>query len=107
LNEKPHVGINKGGYHMNIHSSHKFTFDREQNIMIGEISELARPVMGQVYPDACDIGFTISSVRTGRNEKFRLCEEKTNENGEATVWILEPVNQKLRQTGLKIHLLND
>lgn len=88
-----------------IHTSDFFTVHGKS--LITEISDLPRPVMGQIYTDACDLGFFVKSERTGKIEGFRMREEKRDVDGDIQVWILEPVNFTLRNKGVEVHVLND
>lgn len=76
-------------------------------IWVAEASELPRPMCGEVYRDACDLGFRVRSDRTGKIEYFRLKEEKRDAEGDVTVWIFEPADRRLREMGVEFHVLND
>ena len=91
---------------MTIHSSAHFTHCAGK-IWAAEISQLPRPVMRQVYPDACDLGLDIRSERTGKVETFRIKDEIRNTEGETEVWVLEPLRLSLRALGVEIHIIND
>ena len=58
-------------------SSKLFRFDKSKNAFFGEASQLEHSAggmggkfWGQVYPDACDIGFAICSAKTGAEVTF-------------------------------------
>jgi hypothetical protein len=86
------------------HSADLFTY--EKGMFIGEISSLGRPAMGEVYSDACDLGFYIKNPKTLGMQKFRIKSEERNET-EVTHWILEPCDTKLRDMGVLVTLFND
>lgn len=92
---------------MSHHSSNSFHFNKNDNVMSVEASDLARPMMRQIYADACDLGFTVISARTGREEDFRVCDETRDNENDLLYWTLEPVDRNLRNTGLKVVVFND
>lgn len=63
-------------------SSSRFFFNKETNTFVAEISELGRSFdLGRVYDDACDIGFTIISEKTGNPAVFALSNTNQSEGG--------------------------
>lgn len=50
-----------------------------------DASDLARPMCGRIYDDACDVGFKVRSPRTGAVKLFVLV--RTFDDGEdVTAW---------------------
>lgn len=77
--------------------SNLFMYDATTGKMIAEISELSHRVGGdhnvweQIYPDACDVGFCIRSIATGKVVKFAVHIEERDGDGDLTSWILKAV----------------
>lgn len=59
-------------------SSSKFTYSKET--FTAEASDLRNIRLGKVYDDACDLGFTIVSEKTGKHAVF--AEHAEIQNGE-------------------------
>lgn len=73
------------------HSTRLFTWVPETNELVCDISDLPRPVMGQVYDDACDLGMTLVSARTGKEIVVAVDAEVYDSEGDLQAWILRPV----------------
>lgn len=87
-------------------SSSDFIF--KNNKFIGEMSEIGRQFkyFGRVYDDACDIGFTIISAKTGKHAVFALEKEVGDENDhEIMAWEFRCVTPGL--TNLTAVIFND
>jgi hypothetical protein len=92
-----------------------FTYDKATRCFVGEISELTAggrlPLLGQIYPDACDAGMILISCDTGKEVRFYLIEEKRDADGDLVVMILKPLPEEVQKNplleGLSIHALND
>jgi hypothetical protein len=65
----------------------------------------------QIYDDACDIGFTLQSARTGVKSNFFLEHEEWDEEGELRFWRLHPTAETLRRCptlkGTRVIIWND
>lgn len=87
-----------------------FTVHPDSKMIVAEASDLGFRDAYQLYDDACDVGICIAS-KTGRIEEFYLpCDgsgEIKNDEGELLVWRFTPANQKLREEGWEVHILND
>lgn len=59
---------------------------------------------GQVYDDACDVGFTIISARTGKPAVFALTKTVTDD-GDTLSWVFKCVTHGL--THLACTIYND
>jgi hypothetical protein len=93
-----------------------FTYNAQERLFIAEMSDLdnggRREPFGRVYDDACDIGMTIVSHRTGAAVVFYLKEEKRDGEGDMMYWELEVVPECCRGIqshlkGMKIRIFND
>jgi len=85
-------------------SSSKFTYSEGK--FISEASDLGRQFMlGRVYDDACDEGFTIISEKTGNSAVFALHKENINADNETTDWEFVCVTPGLKF--LKAVIFND
>lgn len=90
---------------MTTYSSTKFMFHRESFMMTAEMSDL-RLGFKQIYPDAADMGITISSHRTGKLMDFAVNHIEYSAGGEDLMWwdlipafkhkIKDPLVQRLR-----------
>lgn len=72
------------------YKSRQFTFERPKDCAV-EASDLgctAGVAAGrQVWSDACDIGFTMTSDKTGTEKLFTLASERRNADNELEAWI--------------------
>lgn len=85
-------------------SSASFTYDPHANLLVSEASTVG--CLARVYDDACDVGLTVVSVRTGRKVVYVLDGNIRDSEGEVIVDVLKPVS--LRDSGLPLlHLIND
>jgi hypothetical protein len=96
--------------------SRYFTYDAKERLFVTEMSDLdnggTREAFGRVYDDACDVGLTIISQRTGSAVVFCLSEEKRDGEGDMMYWELEVVPECCRGIqshlkGMKIRIFND
>ena len=75
-------------------SLERFTYLREKNMLVTEISELPRNAIGRLYDDACDEGIAVLSPRSGQVVTFALYNELTSGAGsdrEVAGWVFKPV----------------
>lgn len=64
----------------------QFFYRKESSCFVAEISDLPEgPFMGQVYDDACDMGFMMESERTGKKLLF-LYDMSDWNDGEIAGW---------------------
>ena len=84
-------------------SSTKFLF--RKNTFIGEASELKDLKLGRVYDDACDMGFTIISEKTGKGVVFAQTEDTLDAEGDLLSINFVSVTPGL--THLKVVIFND
>lgn len=70
--------------------SRQFSYTAATRIFSAEASDLglhAGTEPGeQVFPDACDVGFTIISEVTGKKVRFTLSETKKDRDGDIQYW---------------------
>jgi hypothetical protein len=89
-------------------STDLLTWCPEERIFVAEVSCL--PVSpGRVYDDACDVGFTLESARTGR--KVVVAEERTERDAEGEILFVDlvPVDARgpVRSPEFRVRVFND
>ena len=90
-------------------STDRFSFDLNDRVFTAELSDLGRDFrFGRVYDDACDVGLTLVSTRTGRRVVFAIENEIRDREGEL-LWIdLRPADLREAQIlRCNIRLFND
>lgn len=91
-------------------SSDRFDFDRTTNILAADASTLGfapGQEFARVYDDACDVGLTVVSTRTGREVVYAV-ETEFGREGEILYWVLAPADPRERRSGLPVlHVFND
>lgn len=64
-------------------STKRFTYNAVTNTFTAEASDLGSNFrLGRVYDDACDMGFTLMSARTGKEVVFYLSHTERDREGE-------------------------
>lgn len=92
-------------------STSRFTWSPSDRMFVTEESSLGpdfRP--GPVFDDACDIGITLVSHRTGKQIVCALVGEERDREGElvATVYApVTPTGARDREHPFTVHVLND
>jgi hypothetical protein len=78
------------------YQSNQFAYDARTKVFTAESSELdqggSQPVFEQVFDDACDIGLTMVSDRTGVEIRFYVSQWMMQE-GDIVCWVLRPRKQ--------------
>lgn len=78
-----------------------FTYYTRERCFVAEMSTLdqggRRSIWERVYPDACDIGITLVSHRTGEEVTYVLTETKHTADGNVAHWRLHPVKNSKRE----------
>lgn len=75
-------------------STDRLHYTPARNEFTAEISDLGRGFnFGRVYDDACDVGVTVVSARTGREIVFAVEHEDRDREGELLSWTLRPANR--------------
>jgi len=84
-------------------NSSKFSFSK--GVFIAEASTLKGLKLGRVYDDACDMGFTIISEKTGKGAVFAQVED--SRDGEGDLISINFVCVTPGLTNLKAVIFND
>jgi len=91
-------------------SSKAFTWDAKRQQFTIEASELGINGISPIYDDACDVGFTMVSAKTGKKATFYLVSSERYQ-GEFTGWTLKPTIETLRKQpqlkGVIVRVFND
>lgn len=61
-------------------------------IFAAEHSDLGSPAFTRVWDDACDVGLTLVSHKTGREVVFAISDEKRDGEGDIMWWDLRPAD---------------
>lgn len=96
------------------HPGEMFSWFRDHGVaMVSDFPRLPRvtgqppvwgtcgPVVGQVWSDACDLGFMIKSQRTGRSVLFLLENDERSEDG-VVAW-----NYRSEDGAVTVRIYND
>ena len=88
-------------------SSKMFNYNAAAQVFTADASDLGRGFnLGQVYDDACDVGFTIISAKTGKPAVFVETETHYDANDDdVAVWEFNCVTPGLKN--LKAMIYND
>jgi hypothetical protein len=88
-------------------STDRFTFSAAEGLFVAELSDLGRNFrFGQIYDDACDVGLTLVSAKSGREIVFAVEHEERDREGDL-LWIdLAPVRGQSPGCW-KVRLFND
>jgi hypothetical protein len=82
-----------------------FTFDRDSNMLVGEMSTVLPKGFGRVFNDSCDEGFTLVSQVTG-HRVVMMVNHIEKDDGDLVYWDLIPA--ELNKAGLmKVRIFND
>lgn len=87
-------------------STRPFLYDPTTNTFSAEASDLRGFRLGRIYDDACDIGFTLVSQRTGREIVFALAHEERDREGDLLFEDFRPVNRNEWGAGT-VRVFND
>jgi hypothetical protein len=92
-------------------SSSQFNYHPGENLLTAEASDLRDLRQGRVYDDACDVGFTVVSARTGAARIFVMAREEFDREGDLLYVDFEMIPES--KTGdavadaLRVRLYND
>lgn len=79
------------------------SYYKPDNLLIAEDSSLPRPSL--VWDDACDVGYTVISHRTGREVIYALHSQESRK-GDLLYWDYRPISR--RDSGLPtLRVFND
>lgn len=85
-----------------------FFWDRQANKLVAEISDLGTGFrFERVYDDACDVGFSVESHRTGRAVTYAIDHEQRDADGDVQWWDLVPAAGAACSSLPPIRLFND
>lgn len=98
-----------------MYSTDKFQYSKGRKEFLTEASDLSRYYpFGQLYVDACDLGFRMRSADTGQVTSWYVAEDQTMRepiDGDIMLWKLYPTHETVRKfPQLKDHsltVLND
>lgn len=79
------------------HLSQQFDYDHDTNTFTAWASELGSRMFGQLFEDACDVGLTIVSGRTGSISSFYISEEQRDDDNDISAWYLKPTNETVKR----------
>lgn len=90
----------------------KFTYDPSTRTFFAEMSDLGPGVFDRAYSDACDLGFTLVSLRTGRVVDYVISKECLDHaDGGVVAWELTPTTDSLRRvpgaSNTTVRIFND
>ena len=93
-------------------SSALFDYNPGRNIFVAEMSELPDGFrFEQVYPDACDAGFTMVGARTGQEIVFVMDATDKDREGDVAGWRFIPTRETVRRipscAGITALIIND
>jgi hypothetical protein len=72
-------------------STCQLTWQPAEHRFVAEDSDLPRP--SRVYPDACDLGYTVVSQRTGREIVVAVQHEQRDAEDDILYWDFLPVDR--------------
>lgn len=84
----------------------QFSYDPIQRQLIGELSDLGRPGLGQLFDDACDEGLVVDSP-TGKSVAFYVDHETHDNEGDLVALHLKPYRAEGKLASLTMVLFND
>ena len=90
-------------------SSDKYTYVHVDKTFYADVSELngGKLEIGQVYDDACDVGFFMVSSKTGFRVAFALSNTMADREGEVNAWQFMSVAESPELRDLKVMIFND
>lgn len=77
-------------------STRQFSYDAATSTFSAEVSSTNG--LHRVYDDACDVGLTLVSSRTGREVVFVVTDEHRDGEGDVTHWTLRALGAPYRMT---------
>lgn len=86
-------------------STDRFNYIASDNTFVADASDLNG--FGRVYDDACDLGVTLVSAKTGREVVFVVTAERRDGEGEILFWELRPATLDTRRSPGTVQIYND
>ena len=91
--------------------SRMFDFDKRTKTFSAETSDLGNRHLQMLYDDAADVGFGMTSTRTGNQITFGLLDVKKDAEGDITSWTYAPTADSIRKVPeclrMKAEIFND
>lgn len=81
-----------------------FTWVPQESLFVTEDSNLPRP--SRVFDDACDVGYTFVSERTGRALVIVQDHTERDADGDILWWTYRPLSRELRDK-FAVRIFND
>lgn len=93
-------------------STKQFYWDKTNTIFSAEISDLhGQNLFNRVFADACDVGFSLLSAKTGNVSDWKLVDVTKNYDDEITDWVFYPTLETVRRfptlSNAKLIVIND
>lgn len=79
------------------HSSDQFTYIPNTKTFVAESSDLENRHLERIYDDACDVGLSIKSVKTGVVITYYMESVHFNAERELTYWTYKPISEDVRK----------
>ena len=76
--------------------SNLFRWNKEEQCLIAEASELHNQHLQRMYDDACDVGLAVRSEKTGNVVEYALTEVDRDGEFEVLCWVYEPTDESVR-----------
>lgn len=96
------------------HSTNQFKYKSSTKTLISEASDLDNRHLERLYDDACDVGFSVKSERTGKVVTFVMQSPTYHEQGEDREligWQYVPTSESFRNVpecqGMTAIIFND
>jgi len=89
-------------------STSRLSYDAATGIFAAEASDLPDP--SRVYDDACDVGYTLVSHRTGTEIVFAHVDTVKDREGDIMYFVFKPADFRLHASlrdSLVLHIFND
>jgi len=92
-------------------STDNFTYHAQAQTFVSEASEMENRHLQRMYDDACDVGFSMKSSKTGRVVVYVLVDTVIDDDDGIQYWIFEPTAESVRKhpecVGTKVKVFND
>ena len=91
------------------YSTRMFSYDKETRTFVAEASTIQRgnKIMGPLYDDACDEGFTLVSHKTGAEVMYYYVDTVRDAEGEIIKWTFREVASRDTNYYTRVIVFND
>ena len=92
------------------YSTELFTYVKESRTFVCERSLLDNArgeMMGPLYDDACDEGFTLVSHKTGAEVMYYYVNKEYDDEGDIIKWIFDEVEKQGKSHRTRVDVFND